>query len=242
MREGKTGATRSKNELLLFRSSGEATLWITHPPGEFREDYVHMKTISLFCLDMVRTLDSALLSSLNNVTRHPALTLTIQDHIAHYSPYQTPGTADAWNDVCIANDNSIVRTLVTRGGTGFTSSCLVQCITDPTQAAQWSTWTTLAGSAGLIFQDGGCAIANSAGTITAFAQRGTGGSNLWAWTSTNNGLTWTGPVSVLVPPGGALIRGIANDTLTGGGSFGLMAGDFGQATSVRYQNVTVWQW
>ncbi len=159
---------------------------------------------------MVRTLDSALLSSLNNVTRHPVLTLTIEDHVAHYSPYQTPGTADAWHDVCIAADNSIVRIQVTRGGTGFTSSCLVQRITDPTQAAQWSTWTALPGSAGLIYQDGGCAIANSAGTITAFAQRGTGGNNLWVWTSTNNGLTWTGPVSVLVPPAGALIRGIAS--------------------------------
>ncbi len=36
--------------------------------------------------------------------------------------------------------------------------------------------------------------------------------------------------------------GTANDTLTGGGSFGLMAVDFGKATSVRYQNATIWQW
>ncbi len=33
---------------------------------------------------------------------------------------------------------------------------------------------------------------------------------LWAWTSTNNGVTWSGPVSVATPPGGALIKGIAS--------------------------------
>jgi hypothetical protein len=36
--------------------------------------------------------------------------------------------------------------------------------------------------------------------------------------------------------------GTANDTLTGGGFFGLMAVNFGALTSVAYRNVTIWQW
>ena len=114
---------------------------------------------------MVRSLDSALVNALNSHTRRPALTLTLEDHVAHYASYQTPGTADGWNDVCIANDNSIIRLQVTRGSSGFVSNAQVQRITDPTQAAQWSTWTTLPGSSGIMFQDGGCALSNSFGTL-----------------------------------------------------------------------------
>jgi hypothetical protein len=158
---------------------------------------------------MVRTLDSFLLAALNSVTRSPALTLTIEDHVIHYAPYQTGGT-DAWNDGCIASDNSIIRVQVTRGGSGFVSNFQVQRITDPSQSAQWSAWTTLPGSTSLMFQDGACAVSNSAGTLRAFAQRGTGGNNLWVWSSTNNGVSWSGPVSVLTPPGGALLKGIAS--------------------------------
>jgi hypothetical protein len=159
---------------------------------------------------MVRTLDSALTGAMNAVTRRPALTLTIEDHVIHYGAYQTPGTADAWNDACLANDNSIIRVQVTRGGSGFVSNFQMQRITDPTQAAQWSSWTTLPGSAGLMFQDGGCAVSNSTGTLRAFAQRITGGNALWVWTSTNNGVSWSGPVSVLTPPANALLKGIAS--------------------------------
>ena len=159
---------------------------------------------------MVRSLDSALVSALNNVTRRPALSLTIEDHVIHYRLYQTPGTADAWNDLCIASDQSIIRVQVTRGGSGFVSNFQVQRISDPTQAAQWATWTTLPGSAGLMFQDGGCALSNTGGVLSAFAQRGTGGNTLWVWTSANNGITWTGPVSVLAPPGSALLKGIGS--------------------------------
>lgn len=159
---------------------------------------------------MVRTLDSALTNALTVHTRRPALTLTVEDHVIHYALYQTPGTADGWNDACLASDNSIIRVYVTRGGSGFTSSFQVQCITDPAQATQWASWTTLPGSSGLMFQDGGCAVSNAGGILHAFAQRGTGGNALWVWTSTNNGISWTGPASVLTPPGGALLKGISS--------------------------------
>lgn len=157
---------------------------------------------------MVRSLNSALTTALNSSTRVPVLALTIEDHVLHYAPYQSSGGADAWNDACLAGDGSLVRVQVTRGGSGFTSNFQVQRVTDPTQAPQWSAWSTLPGAASLMFRDGSCAISNSGGTLRAFAQRGTGGNDLWAWTSTDNGTTWTGPVSVATPPGGALIKGI----------------------------------
>ena len=159
---------------------------------------------------MVRSLDGALTTALNGVKRVPALTLTIEDSVVHYAQYQTPGTADAWNDACIANDNGIVRVQLPRGGSGFANAFQVQRITDPTVASQWSAWANLPGSAGSMFQDGGCAVSNSGGTLRAFAQRGTGGNDLWAWTSIDNGVTWSGPVSVLSPPGGALLKGIGS--------------------------------
>ena len=159
---------------------------------------------------MVRSLDSALTTALNSVTRVPAFKLTIEDHVIHYAQYQAPAAADAWNDACIAGDNSIIRVQVPRGGSGYVSAFQAQRITDPSQAAQWVSWVSLPGSSGLMFQDGGCAVSNSGGTLRAFAQRGTGGNDLWVWTSTNNGVTWSGPVSAVTPPGGALIKGIGS--------------------------------
>lgn len=159
---------------------------------------------------MVRTLDTALTTALNSLTRIPSLTLTIEDHVLHYASYQTPNTADAWNDLCIASDNSIVRVQVTRGGSGFVSNFQYQRITDPSIASQWSSWTTFSGASGTMFEDAGCAISNNGGTLRAFAQRGTGGNQLWSWYSSDNGQTWSGPNVVVTPPGGALIKGMGS--------------------------------
>ncbi len=156
---------------------------------------------------MARSLDSSLTTALNSTTRRPSITLTIEDHVPHYALYQSPNAADAYNDACIASDNSIIRVMVTRNG--FSSTCQVQRITDPSNAAQWSTWSVLPGASGTMFQDGDCAVSNSHGILRAFAQRGTGG-NLYVWTSTDNGVTWTGPASVLTPPGNALLKGIGS--------------------------------
>ncbi len=159
---------------------------------------------------MVRTLDAALTTAVNSVTRIPSLSLTVEDHVIHYASYQTPNTADAWNDLCIANDNSTIRVQVTRGGGGFTSNFQYKRITDPSVASQWSTWTTFSGGSGNMFEDAGCAVSNSGGTLRAFAQRGTGGNQLWTWSSTDNGQTWSGPNVVVAPPGGALIKGMGS--------------------------------
>ena len=47
---------------------------------------------------MARTLTTALTNALNALTRRPSIMLTAEDHILHYSPYQTPNTTDAYND------------------------------------------------------------------------------------------------------------------------------------------------
>ena len=159
---------------------------------------------------MVRSLGSALTTALDNPTRVPALNLVVEDRGLHYARYQSPGSADTWNDACLANDNSLVRVQVTPSSFGFTGSFQVQRVTDPTQATQWSAWTDLPGSTGLISQNGLCAISNNSGILRAFAERGTGGNDLWVWTSLDHGVTWSGPVSVLVPPGGALLEGIGS--------------------------------
>jgi hypothetical protein len=65
---------------------------------------------------MARLLPTALVTALNALTRRPSVTLTAEDHLLHYSSYQTPNTADAYNDACIAPDGSIIRVRLTRGG------------------------------------------------------------------------------------------------------------------------------
>ncbi len=159
---------------------------------------------------MVRTLDAALTAALANLTRRPALTLTIEDHVVHYGVYQSPNQGDAWNDACIANDNSIVRCYLSRGSNQFGQSIYVQRITDPTQFVQWESWTALPGGQNNLFQDGGVCISNNSGTLRVFAQQGTGGNAIWNWYSSDNGQTWQGPGVVATPPSGALTKGMGS--------------------------------
>lgn len=160
---------------------------------------------------MVRPLDSSLTTALQALSRRPAIHLTLEDHVLHYASYQSPGNADCWHDACLASDNSLIRVQVTRSaGGGITSAFQFQRITDPSLSTQWTVWSSLPGSSGLMFEDGGCAVSNSNGTLRAFAQRGTGGNQIWVWTSTNNGVSWSGPQTVLSPPGGAFVKGLAS--------------------------------
>jgi len=159
---------------------------------------------------MVRTLDAALLAALNSLTRRPALTLTIEDHVIHYGLYQSPNVADAWNDATIASDNGIIRCSISRGGSPFQQTISVQRVTDPSQLTQWLTWAALPGGSNNIFQDGGVCVSNNSGVLKIFAQQGTGGNAIWNWYSTDNGVTWSGPAVVATPPGGALTRGMGS--------------------------------
>ena len=158
----------------------------------------------------MRTIDANMTTALAAHTRRPAIGLTIEDHTNHLLSYQTPGLTDAWSDVCIANDGSIVRVYLSGSSGSFAGSFKYSRITDPSIGSQWSSVTTFSGGSANMWHDGGCCISNNSGTLRAFAQQGTGGNALFCWTSTTNGASWTGPVTVVSPPGSALIKGIAS--------------------------------
>jgi hypothetical protein len=159
---------------------------------------------------MSRSLSASLITAIGESTRVPTVAMSIEDHIAHYPTYQTPGASSMFHDACLANDGSIVRVRVTRGGTGFNQNFQFQRVSDPTQAAQWTTWTTFSGGSGNCFQDGLCCVSNNGGTLRAFVLSGTT-NGLWVWSSTNGGVSWSAsPATVLTFSSGILLKGIAS--------------------------------
>jgi hypothetical protein len=160
----------------------------------------------------MRMLSGTLQAAINVSTRVPALALTAEDHINHLQQgIATVSNTDGQNDLCVASDGSIIRVAPTHSvSSPATQTFRWQRITDPTSAAQWTSWNTFSGGSGNIFQDGGCAVSNNSGTLHAFAQQGTGGNAVFCWTSTDNGQTWSGPVAVVSPPGGVLTKGIGS--------------------------------
>lgn len=160
---------------------------------------------------MGRVLSATLATAVGQATRVPTVALTIEDHIQHFATYQSPGTADAYHDASLAADGSIVRVQVTRGSNAFQQSLRWQRVTDPTQSTQWQSWTTFGGGSTNCFQDGCCAVSqNPGGTLRAFVLSGSG-SNLWSWSSSNNGASWSSsPTTVLTIPSSGLVKGIAS--------------------------------
>src|SRR5579859_1164000 len=160
----------------------------------------------------MRSISGTLSAAISAQTRRPYVTLSAEDHINHLAQtVTTSGNSDGWSDLCVAGDGSIIRVSLTRGSNAFQQSFQWQRVTDPTQASQWTTWTSFAGGSGNMFQDGGCCVSNNGGILRAFAQRGTGGNTIWQWTSSNNGLSWSAsPISVVAPPSSALTKGLAS--------------------------------
>jgi hypothetical protein len=160
----------------------------------------------------MRTLTSTLSAAVAASTRRPYITLTAEDHINHLAQsISTPGNSAAISNACVANDGSIVRVRLTRGGNALQQSFQWQRVSDPASASQWSAWTTFGGGSGNMFEDGGCCVSNNNGTLRAFAQQGSSGNNIYVWTSTNNGQSWSGsPGSVLAPPSNALCKGMSS--------------------------------
>ena len=161
----------------------------------------------------MRTLSTTLTNAVNAQTRRPAVAMTIEDHIIHFAQQTltTSANADGLNDVCVASDGGLIRVRITRGSNPSQQSLQWQRVTDPTNATQWQSWTTFGGASSTVYQDGGCALSNTSGLLRVFAQQGSGGNALWTWQSSDNGQTWSSaPTTVLSPPGGALLKGIAS--------------------------------
>jgi hypothetical protein len=155
---------------------------------------------------MARSLTTTLSNAVSAKNRRPYINCTIEDHINHLQTSVTASNSDADCDLCIAADGSLVRVRIQRLGSTV-SSFQYQRITNPTTSAQWTTWSTFSGGSANVFQDGGCAVAQDGSTTIAFVQLAT--SAIVNWTSSNNGVSWSGPNTVLTPPSNALTKGIS---------------------------------
>jgi hypothetical protein len=154
----------------------------------------------------MRTLTPSITNALASTARTPALAVQLFDPIAHFALYQTTAVAEGLSAACTASDGALIRASVDRPVAAFSSTLSVQRISDPGLASQWSTWSVL--SSANLFRDAGCALSNNAGTLRVFAQSGSSPYTLLVWTSTDNGLTWTGPVTIAAIS--SFIRGIGS--------------------------------
>ncbi len=155
----------------------------------------------------MRTLTPAISDTLASTTRRPAIKVELFDPIQHWARYQNTLTTEGRSAACIAPDGSIIRAYTDHSAGVFTSSLFVQRITDPGNAAQWSTWTTL--SSANLLREAGCAVSNNGGTLRLFAQSGVSPFPILRWTSTDNGATWNGPITTIASIGAA-VRGIGS--------------------------------
>ncbi len=155
---------------------------------------------------MARSLSANLTAAVGAKTRRPAITVSAEDHINHFETQRTTAANSVQlTDACVAGDGSIVRVRVNHSASGFTSAFQYQRITDPSLAAQWTTWTSLASSAGVIFEDCSPAVSNNPGNIIrAFAAEATGNNRILKWSSNDYGVTWSGPQTVYDPAGAGL--------------------------------------
>ncbi len=160
----------------------------------------------------MRTLSSSLTAAVIAAVQRPVVKLSAEDHINHFSmTITTSVNSDSVNDLCCANDGSLIRVRVTTGLNPFNQTFQWQRITDPSNVTQWQSWSTFAGSTNVTLGSGGCSVANHNGLLRAVAQQGSGGNALWLWTSSNNGVTWSSsPVTILSPPSSALVHSISS--------------------------------
>ena len=142
----------------------------------------------------MRTLTTSIQNALAASARTPAISVQLYDPIEHYSAYQTLGISEDYSAACVAADGALIRAYTDTPLGSFVATLSVQRISDPGNAGQWSAWTVLS-SANLV-RDAGCAVSNNSGTLRVFAQSGTSPFNLLVWTSTDNGVTWSGPVTI----------------------------------------------
>jgi hypothetical protein len=154
----------------------------------------------------LRTLTTSIQNALAANERTPAISIQLYDPIQHVALYQTGGLLEGLSAACTANDGALIRAFVTQSGGAFTATLDVQRIDDPGTSTEWNTWTSL--SSGNLLRDAGCALSNNSGTLRLFAQSGSSPFNLLVWTSTDNGATWSGPVTIAAI--NAVVRGLGS--------------------------------
>lgn len=154
----------------------------------------------------MRTLTTSIQNALAATTRTPAISVQLYDPIEHYSAYQTLAISEGLSAACVASDGALIRAYTDRPAGAFSATLSVQLISDPGNVGQWSAWTVL--SSANLLRDAGCALSNNSGTLRLFAQSGASPYNLLVWTSTDNGATWSGPVTIAAI--NAAIRGLGS--------------------------------
>ncbi len=154
----------------------------------------------------MRTLTTSIQNALAAAARTPAISVQLFDPIEHYSAYQTLTISEGHSAACVAADGAIIRAYTNTPTGAFVATLSVQRVSDPANAAQWSTWTAL--SSGNLLRDAGCAISNNSGTLRVFAQSGVSPYNLLVWSSADNGVTWSGPTSIAAV--NAAVRGLGS--------------------------------
>ncbi|HEY7123099.1 MAG TPA: hypothetical protein VH540_04020 [Ktedonobacterales bacterium] len=155
----------------------------------------------------MRTLTTSIQNALAATARTPAISAQLFDPIQHYASYQTLGITEGLSAACVASDGALVRAYVDRPIGAFVATLSVQRISDPGVSSQWSTWSVL--SSANLLRDAGCTVSDNGGTLRLFAQSGTSPTyNLLVWTSTDNGATWSGPVTIAAI--NSFIRGLGS--------------------------------
>jgi len=93
----------------------------------------------------MRTLSGTLAAAVSAMGRQPAAQVRVADDKEHYSLYRhdVPAKAVDGCAAVVAADGSLIRAALFDNGGAGNADLAVQRITDPTQSAQWTTWTTL---------------------------------------------------------------------------------------------------
>lgn len=148
--------------------------------------------------------------------RQPSAQIRLADDKEHYTLYRQDSPAKAIDGCAavVAGDGSLVRAALFDNGGAANADLAVQRITDPTQAAQWTTWTALV-AAGCQTGQPLALSANPGGVLRLFYGDGpTAGATVKVFESANAGASWTGPATVVAGASALLYLGSAgNDDL-----------------------------
>jgi hypothetical protein len=156
---------------------------------------------------MVRTLDPNLAAAVSATSQQPAIACIIARSDPQFAAYQSATGTEYRSAACVAGDGSIVRAHIAQSG-GASQPLSVQRITDPGQAAQWTTWTQLATG---MNAPAGCAVAWMANAVFVIAQQYGGSYPVVFWTSSDYGQTWSAMRQFpAIPVSPTNVRGIAS--------------------------------
>lgn len=157
---------------------------------------------------MARTLPAAIQTALQQSGQQPYFSVTLQDLIARYSTF-AQGTTNGRTDALVSPAGTLIRALVGQGADP--NNLLVQRITSPSTASQWSAaYATVASS--VAKAAAGCALAtDGVSRIRLFYQRNSDSAIVYR-DSTDDGQTWGAETLVLAAPTGqSLCYGICSD-------------------------------